>query len=221
MTAAARPTLLRLFPLESTVLFPGMELRLNVFERRYLRLVDECLTTAEPFGIVLLRSGREVGTLDAEPHRVGTTARIEDVRALPGGRREILVRGADRFRVEAFHHDQIYLVGAVRYLERGDSAPVPRPLLAQIRGLVTRYLRDIVAAQGGYLRALDLPEDPAVLSFLVGSLFRGHEEEQQEVLEMDTTEERLLRQVAWLNVAAQRAEQGVKERWSRLHLRRN
>ncbi|MEX2372401.1 MAG: LON peptidase substrate-binding domain-containing protein, partial [Dehalococcoidia bacterium] len=51
---------LRLFPLR-TVLFPGMALSLQVFEERYRVLVAECLEADEPFGVVLIREGPEVG----------------------------------------------------------------------------------------------------------------------------------------------------------------
>ncbi len=49
-----------LFPLH-TVLCPGIVLPLHVFEDRYRALTRHCLETGEPFGVVLIREGREVG----------------------------------------------------------------------------------------------------------------------------------------------------------------
>ena len=49
-----------LFPLH-TVLCPGIVLPLHIFEDRYRALVRHCLDTGLPFGVVLIRSGREVG----------------------------------------------------------------------------------------------------------------------------------------------------------------
>ena len=98
---------LRLFPLH-TVLFPGMALPLNVFEPRYLQLIDECTRADEPFGVALIREGPEVGGF-AVPFDVGTTARIE--RAEPGmlNAVSLLARGEQRFRITELHHDRPYL----------------------------------------------------------------------------------------------------------------
>ena len=50
-----------LFPLH-TVLCPGIVLPLHIFEERYRAMTRHCLDTGEPFGVVLIRDGREVGT---------------------------------------------------------------------------------------------------------------------------------------------------------------
>ena len=47
-----------LFPLD-TVLFPGTPVNLDVFEPRYKSLIGQCLEHDEPFGVALIRSGRE------------------------------------------------------------------------------------------------------------------------------------------------------------------
>src|SRR5712691_11117723 len=66
--------LLPLFPLGS-VLFPGALMPLHIFESRYRLLVRRCIQRKQSFGIVLIRSGSEVGA-SAEPHAIGTEARI-------------------------------------------------------------------------------------------------------------------------------------------------
>ena len=49
-----------LFPLH-TVLCPGIVVPLHVFEERYRALTQHCLDTGQPFGVVLIKNGREVG----------------------------------------------------------------------------------------------------------------------------------------------------------------
>ena len=68
---------LPLFPL-NTVLFPYASIQLHVFEERYQAMVRECIAADTPFGIVLIRSGFEVGEI-ADPYRVGTAVRIKEV----------------------------------------------------------------------------------------------------------------------------------------------
>ena len=72
-----------MFPLGTTLL-PGAAIPLQVFEPRYLALLDRCLNVANPdhdpehaaeFGVVLIDRGREVGGGDIRS-MFGTVARI-------------------------------------------------------------------------------------------------------------------------------------------------
>src|SRR5210317_923979 len=89
-----------LFPL-NTVLFPGMMLPLNIFEPRYLEMINDCIEKKSPFGIVLTRSDKEAGGA-ATPHMIGTAARIKKVQHKEDGRMTIVVVGTRRFQVETF-----------------------------------------------------------------------------------------------------------------------
>ena len=67
---------LPLFPLH-TVLFPEATLALQIFEPRYREMIGRCLAHDEPFGVVLILDGEEVGG-PAVPRKVGTEAAILD-----------------------------------------------------------------------------------------------------------------------------------------------
>ena len=62
---------LPLFPLGS-VLFPGMLINLHVFEERYKQMINMCLETRQPFGVVLIKEGKEAYG-PATPFRIGRT----------------------------------------------------------------------------------------------------------------------------------------------------
>jgi Lon protease-like protein len=106
-----------LFPLRS-VLCPGVALPLHIFEARYRLMVDRCLERDEPFGVVLLREGREVGPLRGEFAAVGTTAAIRRAGRYPDGRFDILTVGQRRFHLESVDSvSEPYLVGRVSFLD--------------------------------------------------------------------------------------------------------
>jgi Lon protease-like protein len=88
---------LPLFPL-NTVLFPGGPLPLRIFETRYVDMVRRCMRESSPFGVVLIRSGAEVGP-QADFADTGTTARIVDFYPLPDGLLGIHCLGESTFRV--------------------------------------------------------------------------------------------------------------------------
>ncbi|MBS0568809.1 MAG: LON peptidase substrate-binding domain-containing protein [Proteobacteria bacterium] len=86
-----------LFPLH-TVLFPGGEIALRIFEPRYLDMVRECTRGDSPFGVCLILDGSEVGE-PATPAAVGTLARIVDFATTSDGLLGIRAQGAQRFRL--------------------------------------------------------------------------------------------------------------------------
>ena len=75
---------LPLFPL-NTVLFPGNAMPLQIFEPRYQRMLRDCMDGDRRFGVVLIRTGAEVGGR-ALTHAVGTVARIIQVNEIGQGR---------------------------------------------------------------------------------------------------------------------------------------
>lgn len=106
-----------IFPLRS-VLCPGVALPLHIFEDRYRLMIGRCIERGEPFGVVLLREGAEVGALHGEVAAVGTTAAIRRAGAYPDGRLDILTVGQQRFRLEAIDRvSEPYLLGRVSLLD--------------------------------------------------------------------------------------------------------
>jgi hypothetical protein len=138
---------LPLFPLH-TVLCPGIALPLHVFEERYRLLVARCLDRAEPFGVVLIRQGREVGPLEGRIARVGTTAVIREAGHYPDGRYDLVTVGDQRFHIESLAAgDEPYLVADVSYLDEpigdGDTA---RGLSERVSRRFLRYLEALQPA---------------------------------------------------------------------------
>src|SRR6266851_1687322 len=131
MTESER--VLPLFPLEQVVLFPGMSLPLRIFEERYKVMIGACQVTDQLFGVLLIKSGSEVGA-PAQPERVGCTARMLRIDRLPDGRMTILTIGEQRFRLQgpARVMSEGYLVGDVRQLPDTPAVVVPPDLVAGV-----------------------------------------------------------------------------------------
>ncbi|HEV8488896.1 MAG TPA: LON peptidase substrate-binding domain-containing protein [Candidatus Limnocylindrales bacterium] len=102
-----------LFPLR-TVLCPGIALPLHVFEPRYKLMTQRCVEGLQPFGIVLIREGREAGPGNVSIAGVGTLAEIRESTRYPDGRYDLLVVGVGRFAIEAVDAErEPYLLGKV------------------------------------------------------------------------------------------------------------
>lgn len=172
-----------LFPLQ-LVLFPGNPLRLHIFEERYKRMINLCIESGRPFGVVLIRRGREALGPLAEPYRVGTSAKIDQVQRLEQGRMNILATGIERFRVLKLDDQQPYWVGEVERFPLTNHDPAG--LLAagaQLHRLVTRYLHVLEQAGKGQLVHDELPGEPVRLAYLAGALIQAANEQKQVLLE--------------------------------------
>ena len=161
----------RLFPL-NTVLFPGMPISLHIFEPRYKLMVEECLQSSQPFGVVLIRDGVEALGPLAEPHIVGCTAQITQIERLEDGRMNIIAIGVDRFQIRSLSHDKPYLVGIVEtYPLHRDDAQALRRAGEQLRPWVERYIAALAeAAEDTQFEPHYLPDDPLALGYLAAAL---------------------------------------------------
>jgi Lon protease-like protein len=135
---AAQLPQLPLFPLQ-TVLFPGGRLPLKVFEARYVDLVGRCLRSGEPFGVVALRQGAEVGARapGQEMEAVGTLASIEEVDAEQPGILLVRCSAGRRFRLTgapAQRRDGLW-TAAARLLPEDPVVAPPAELAATVQAL--------------------------------------------------------------------------------------
>ena len=147
-----------LFPLH-TVLCPGIVLPLHVFEDRYRAMTRRCLDSGEPFGVVLIRDGREIGTKGvATLAGVGAFAEIREAGRYPDGRYDLLAAATGRFAIESVDSQkEPYLLAEVTRLddEVGDEPRAERLAAAAIRAFV-RYLDLMRARDGESTEALDI-----------------------------------------------------------------
>jgi uncharacterized protein len=185
--------LLPLFPL-STVLFPGALLPLHIFEPRYRLLVRRSVERARPFGVVLIRTGEEVGAA-ADPCGIGTEARIVGLTALPDGRSYIVTKGERRFAIDSLISDaEPYLLGRVRYLSELEGVGAR----AQIDGAVEAlgaYLLAVAAAtdelgEPGFANDLK-GAAPVEVAYKIAGALTIDAAERQGLLELDTAADRL------------------------------
>jgi uncharacterized protein len=108
-----------LFPLQ-LVMFPGGRLDLQIFERRYIDLVTQCMRTETGFGICLLKKGKETAQVGTQQtiHRIGTYANIIDWDQLPNSLLGITVEGTAKFHIEdCWQADSGVLTANVRFSE--------------------------------------------------------------------------------------------------------
>ncbi|MGB4910533.1 MAG: LON peptidase substrate-binding domain-containing protein [Candidatus Dechloromonas phosphoritropha] len=142
---ASRRMEIPLFPLNA-VLFPGGLLPLRIFEQRYLDMAAACMKDDLPFGICLIVAGEEAGGV-AEPHPVGTLARIADWEMEQLGILQVTTRGEQRFRIvdKAVGPNNLWRAGVEIIANDG---PLPFPAQHErLLPLLRRVASDIGSAR--------------------------------------------------------------------------
>ena len=167
--------MLPLFPL-STVLFPGMRLPLHIFEERYQTLVADLLAGPEPrrFGVIAIRAGTEVGAESvAALHEVGCVAVVRQAAPAADGRYDLLTVGTDRFRLVDVDRSRPYLRGEIELLPDDAATPGTAEAAAgtvrQVQTGFRTYLNALADQGGGVISIADLPDEPGLLSYVIGA----------------------------------------------------
>lgn len=87
-----KPDTVAIFPLNGTVLLPGCELPLNIFEPRYLNMIDDALKAERLIGMIQTDENAPSGLT-----KVGGLGRITQFSEQEDGRYLIVLKGLKRF----------------------------------------------------------------------------------------------------------------------------
>lgn len=147
MGAGPQRVSIPLFPLANTVLFPGVEVPLHVFEPRYRAMTADAIAGDGTLGMVAVQADQiEEMTGDPPLYPYGCAGRITRAEKLPDGRYNLVLAGTRRFRIEhepARPASRLYRVAEVTYLDDVfEAADAPR--LQRERGDVVRLFTELV-----------------------------------------------------------------------------
>jgi uncharacterized protein len=164
--------MLPLFPL-GAVLYPGMLLPLHIFEERYRQLVRDLLERPEPrrFGVIAIRKGRETGVAGVHLlYEIGCTATLRRVQEYEDGRYDLVTVGTQRFRLLGLDQTLPYFRGDIELLADDVVDPeAAAPVVTAVQAAFRSYLDALTERGGAVVKVEDLPDEPALLSFLVAA----------------------------------------------------
>ena len=137
MVPSALPEELPVFPLPGAVLLPQARLPLNIFEPRYLAMVEDALGKGRMLGLI------QPSAAEQEPmpplYSVGCAGRITSFNETDDGRLLIVLTGVCRFRVVSeLSPSRLYRTVKADWkpyltdLGEGDTAPVDRKRLIDL-----------------------------------------------------------------------------------------
>lgn len=173
---------------------PTSRVPLNIFEPRYLELVEHLMALPEAerrFGVIGLRAGHEVGAGPLALYEVGTLVALRSLNRFSDGSVRIGVTGLSRFRL-----DQVLPDPGTAYLQ-ARVTPVPDIELAAHQDVQpqVKALQDALTAlhESIGMPLSTLPSDPKVLSYLPLAVSPLPVDDRQALLQVDGVLERLRR----------------------------
>jgi uncharacterized protein len=156
-TATDLPDVLPVFPLRGAILLPRASLTLNVFEPRYLALIDYALANERLVGVV--QPGPDTGTEESPEgksfplRRIGCAGRITAFNETDDGRVMVTLSGIARFQLGAdVSTDAPFRMGAV------DFTPYPSDFVSG-HGEEEVDRPHLIATLRSYLEANNLNAD--------------------------------------------------------------
>ncbi len=178
-----------MFPLGS-VTAPGTVLPLHVFEPRYVRLVERCLSSDGRFGVVLIERGSEVGGGDVRTS-IGSFLRIVDARPSSDGRWGIVALATDRLEVLEWLDDDPHPWARVSALPDDDGADIDGSLVAAELAVRTWLARAHEVGLAVPDPSTPVDPDPVLASHQLSALSPLGPLDRQSLLALRSTEERL------------------------------
>lgn len=172
------PDRLPLFPLPGALLLPGGQLPLNIFEPRYLRMVDDALGASRMIGMIQPREG---GMDDVPPlYAVGCAGRITSFSETDDGRYLINLTGVSRFRLtDELNTDTPYRIGEVDISSyRGDDDDESADAIdrARLEAAMRNYL-DAEGLKTDWEAVAEAPVPALIASLAMGCPFAPNEKQ--------------------------------------------
>jgi Lon protease-like protein len=203
------PTEFPVFPLAAALLLPRGRLPLNIFERRYLAMVEDSLGTARMFGMIQPDPHQPESESGPGLYRVGCLGRLSSFSETDDGRYLITLTGLVRFAIAAeLSMDRGYR--RVRadfspYLADLETTPLPigverEALLTALRGYFAR--RKFEANWDAVRR---MPDDALVTTLSMICPFESVE--KQALLEAATDADRAATLLTLLQMGAAETDQ--------------
>jgi hypothetical protein len=194
--------MLPLFPL-GMVLYPGMILPLHIFEERYRQLIRDLLDGPEPrrFGVIAIRKGRETGIEGVHSlYEIGCTATLRRVERHEDGRFDVITVGTQRFKLLRLDQTRPYFQGEIELLAAEVLDPAEAvPAVHAVQAAFRSYLDALTEWGGATVRIEEVPDEPALLSFIVAAAMVIDLPDRQALLAESGTLRRLSLQRALLS----------------------
>ena len=142
------PKILPVFPLSNFIIFPRTTVPLNIFEPRYIQMIDKSMKSDRMIGMIQPKKTGELKKPDL--HSVGCAGKITSFNETDDGRYLIILNGVCRFKImDEINNDNLYREYEVKYEEYArDLVKEPENINLSDLKLIFNNLKGLFKKQG-------------------------------------------------------------------------
>ena len=108
------PNEMPIFPLSNFIIFPGTTVPLNIFEPRYIQMIDDCMKTNRIIGMIQPKKTGDLKKPDL--YDIGCSGKITSFNETEDGRYIIVLNGITRFKItKEIKTKKLYRICEVNY----------------------------------------------------------------------------------------------------------
>ncbi len=108
------PSTIPIFPLSNFIIFPNTTVPLNIFEPRYIQMIDDSMKSHRMIGMIQPKKSGELKRPDL--YEVGCIGKITSFNETEDGRYLIIINGVSRFSIDQeIKTDKLYRLCKVNY----------------------------------------------------------------------------------------------------------
>jgi len=206
------PKVLPILPLRGLVVYPQTAIPLTIGQSRSIRLVDDVMSGDERMiGLVTSRDPELETPNSDDLYGVGTMAIVHRMFRAPDGTIRLVVQGLSRIKVSEYIQEEPYLKARVDLFPETIEESLELEALARNIQSQFEHIADMVPSIPSELVTSVLSiEDPLQTVYTIANFQRMELEDAQDLLELDSTSEKLHQLVAILTREVEVLEMGQK-----------
>jgi ATP-dependent Lon protease len=193
------PEVIPILPLRGVVVFPQTAVPLTIGQPRSINLVDDVVAGNRFVGLVAAKNPDLETPGPDDLYSVGTLATVHRLLRAPDGTIRLLVQGVERFRLVEFTQTEPYLMARIERIPEMVEAGIEvealarnaRDQFASIADLIPSFPRELVSS-------ITSIEEPLQTVYAIANFQRIELADAQELLQLDSTAEKLRKLINFL-----------------------
>jgi ATP-dependent Lon protease len=206
------PKILPVLPLRGVVVFPQTAVPLTIGQSRSIRLVDDVMSSEER--LIALVTSRDPQVETPRPddlYTIGTVAMVHRMFRAPDGTIRLVVQGLVRCRMVSFVQEEPYLKAEIQVVQETIEEGLELEAMARNARTQFEHIADMIPSVPRELVAsIQSLEDPLQTIYTIANFQRMDLEDAQNLLEIDSTSEKLHKLVGILAREVEVLEMGQK-----------
>ena len=205
------PDTLPVIPLKDTVLYPHTVIPLFVTEEKSIKAIEYAISSKRIIGVVAIRSKEEGEVGPDDLYSIGVAAVIHKMLRMPEKGMALIIQGLAKIAIKEYISEEPFLNASIEVIieeaeKNTRTEALMRTAVAQTQKMISLapYLPEEIQ-----VTAINL-DDPLKLVYLIATIVRMKLPERQELLELDSVEEKLNRIVTILTREVELLELGGK-----------